>query len=88
MTITGYRTVVKPSPQVRELKRILDRWREPGMQNVTSNLIVPDTSNRDHTGLSDDHGPNHTLSFPPMHCCIYRLTFPCSITKRSSSDKL
>jgi hypothetical protein len=44
MTITGFKTVVKPSPQVIELKRLLDRWREPELQRVRSDLVVPDTS--------------------------------------------
>jgi len=55
MTIKGYKTKVRPSPQVHELKRLIDKWREPELLMVRSNLIVPDTSNRSHTGLSVDH---------------------------------
>eukprot|EP00946_MAST-07B_sp_MAST-7B-sp1_P002186 g2186.t1 len=55
MAITGYKTVVEPSPLVRELKRLLDRWREEDLIVVRSDRVVPDISNRGHTGLSLDH---------------------------------
>ena len=57
MVIKGYRTKVKPTAQVLELKRILELWRETGigMIQVKSSDVVPDSSNRSHTGLSIDH---------------------------------
>ena len=55
MAIKGYKTVVAPSTLVRELKRLLDRWREPRLTRVRADRVVPDVSNREHTGLSLDH---------------------------------
>ena len=55
MGIKGFKQVVRPSPEVQEMKRIIDAWREPQLQRVRSCDVVPDTSNRGHTGLSVDH---------------------------------
>ena len=55
MTISGCRTIVKPSEKVLELKRLLELWREKPLLKVRSCDIVPDSSNRGHTGLSIDH---------------------------------
>lgn len=40
---------------VEKLKELVDRNREYDMVRVRSDLIVPDSSNRGHTGLSADH---------------------------------
>lgn len=37
------------------LNRLLSEWREPGMFNVPPRQVVPDFSNRGHTGLSVEH---------------------------------
>merc|ERR1719272_706350 len=55
MGIKGFRKIVKPSEDVMELKRLIDLWREPALLHVRSCDVVPDTSNRSHTGLSVDH---------------------------------
>lgn len=55
MAIKGHKSVVAPSDLVKELKALLERWREPGLYRVRPDLVVPDVSNRDHTGLSVDH---------------------------------
>ena len=56
MGIRGYKKKVTPSPEVYELKRMIDKWREHrGLEFVQSRLVVPDTSNRSHTALSVDH---------------------------------
>jgi len=55
MAIKGYKKKVAPSLDVLELKRLIDVWREPATVHVDSRLVVPDTSNRSHTGLSVDH---------------------------------
>ena len=55
MVIKGYRTKVIPTEQVKELKQLLELWRETGMVQVRSCDVVPDSSNRSHTGLSIDH---------------------------------
>ena len=41
MAIKGHKRVVRPSPEVRELKALLDRWREPELALVRSDLVVP-----------------------------------------------
>ena len=57
----GFRTVVAPDANVRELKLLVDSWQEKsagrrnGLVCVRSLNIVPDSSNRSHTGLSVDH---------------------------------
>ena len=56
MVIRGFRTKVEPGPKVEELKFLLDAWREKGpLIKVKSCDVVPDSSNRGHTGLSIDH---------------------------------
>lgn len=55
MAIKGYKKKVEPSAEVMELKKLIDSWREPAAVYVDSRLVVPDTSNRSHTGLSVDH---------------------------------
>ena len=55
MVIKGYRTKVTPTDKVKQLKYLLDMWREKDLANVRSCDIVPDASNRSHTGLSFDH---------------------------------
>ena len=75
MGIKGFRTKVLPSKKEKELKALLDRWRESPQSGerakvatsrvrqrgrckllkVKSTDIVPDSSNRMHTGLSLDH---------------------------------
>jgi hypothetical protein len=55
MVIKGYRTKVTPTDKVKQLKYLLDTWREKDLANVRSCDIVPDASNRSHTGLSIDH---------------------------------
>lgn len=37
------------------LNRLLSQWREPGVRNVPPRLVIPDFSNRGHTGLSVEH---------------------------------
>ena len=49
------RNTRKVPTEVKELKLALDTWRETSLVFVCSNEIVPDTSNRVHTGLSVDH---------------------------------
>lgn len=41
--------------EVKRLKELVDAWREPGLVRVRSRLVVPDATNRGHTGLSVDH---------------------------------
>jgi len=55
MVIKGYKTKVKPTDDVRDLKFLIDQWREKEMVRVKSSHVVPDSSNRMHTGLSVDH---------------------------------
>lgn len=55
MVVKGFRTRVVPTKEVKELKRLIEQWREPGMMKVKSCDVVPDSSNRNHTGLSIDH---------------------------------
>ena len=55
MVIKGFRTKVEPGPKVEELKFLLESWREDKVVKVKSSNIVPDSSNRGHTGLSIDH---------------------------------
>ena len=55
MVIKGFKTVVKPTPEIHELKRLIDKWREDSLLLVDSRTVVPDTSNRRHSGLSVDH---------------------------------
>ena len=55
MVIKGFRTKVEPGPKVEELKFLLELWREDKVVKVKSSNIVPDSSNRGHTGLSIDH---------------------------------
>lgn len=55
MGIKGFKLIVKPTEDVVELKRLIDQWREPALLHVRSCDVVPDTSNRSHTGLSVDH---------------------------------
>ena len=55
MVIKGYRTKVIPTANVMELQRLLQLWREPKLVKVKSCDVVPDSSNRSHTGLSIDH---------------------------------
>jgi hypothetical protein len=37
------------------LNDLLTKWREPGMTKVPPRLVIPDFSNRGHTGLSIEH---------------------------------
>jgi len=53
--ISGYKKVTEPTQDVLDLKFLIDQWREPEMVSVRSDLVVPDSSNRMHTGLSVDH---------------------------------
>ena len=53
--IKGYKKVTEPTQDVKDLKFLIDQWREPEMCPVRSDLVVPDSSNRMHTGLSVDH---------------------------------
>jgi hypothetical protein len=55
MVVKGFRKCVVATEEVKELKRLIEHWREPGMIRVKSCDIVPDSSNRSHTGLSIDH---------------------------------
>jgi len=55
MAIKGYKQKVEPPPKIHELKALIDKWREPSLVKVDSRLVVPDTSNRGHSGLSVDH---------------------------------
>ena len=55
MVIKGYRTKVTPTENVKQLKQLLERWREPQCQHIKSCEVIPDSSNRSHTGLSVDH---------------------------------
>jgi len=55
MGIRGYKKFVTPTPEIHELKQLIDKWREPSLEFISSRLVVPDTSNRGHTGLSVDH---------------------------------
>ena len=55
MVIKGYRSIVEPNQDVKDLKFLIEQWREKEMVFVRSCDIVPDGSNRMHTGLSVDH---------------------------------
>ena len=49
----------------QQLLMLLRKYKEPGpLQRVTSDLIVPDGTNREHTGLSPEHGK---LIHPTLH---------------------
>lgn len=55
MGIYGYKKIVKAPPEIHEMKALIDKWREPELVQVDSRTVVPDSSNRGHTGLSVDH---------------------------------
>jgi hypothetical protein len=44
-----------PPTAAVELRDLLNCWREPYLCRVPSSQIIPDSSNRSHTGLSVDH---------------------------------
>eukprot|EP00937_MAST-01D_sp_MAST-1D-sp2_P005340 g5340.t1 len=41
--------------KIDELNRLIERWREPSLADVRPCFVVPDTTNREHTGLSAGH---------------------------------
>lgn len=55
MVIKGYKKKPEPTQDVKDLKRLIDKWRETDLAHVRSCDVVPDSSNRSHTGLSVDH---------------------------------
>jgi len=55
MPIFGYKRRVVASPEVLEMKTLIDKWREPALAYIQPSQVVPDTSNRSSTGLSVDH---------------------------------
>ena len=55
MAILGYKKKVVATDDVKALKRLIDMWRETDMIHVRSSDVVPDSSNRMHTGISVDH---------------------------------
>jgi len=55
MPILGYKRRVVASPEVLEMKTLIDKWREPALAYIQPSQVVPDTSNRSSTGLSVDH---------------------------------
>eukprot|EP00747_Dinoflagellata_sp_TGD_P123519 gnl/TRDRNA2_/TRDRNA2_173831_c0_seq2.p1 gnl/TRDRNA2_/TRDRNA2_173831_c0~~gnl/TRDRNA2_/TRDRNA2_173831_c0_seq2.p1 ORF type:complete len:465 (-),score=105.12 gnl/TRDRNA2_/TRDRNA2_173831_c0_seq2:139-1533(-) len=45
----------KDKEELELLNKIISEWREPGMQIVPPRKVIPDFSNRAHTGLSVEH---------------------------------
>jgi len=45
----------KDREELKILNNLVSEWREPGMTIVPPRLVVPDFSNRGHTGLSVEH---------------------------------
>jgi hypothetical protein len=41
--------------ELEELNRLIGKWKEPQMSKIPPRLVVPDFSNRGHTGLSVEH---------------------------------
>jgi hypothetical protein len=41
--------------KVEAMNVLLELWREPGLVPVPPALVIPDTTNREHTGLSGNH---------------------------------
>jgi len=45
----------KDKAELAELNRLINTYRQPGMQAIPPRLVIPDYSNRGHTGLSVEH---------------------------------
>lgn len=41
--------------KVRKLNELIEEWREPQLVQVLPELVIPDTTNRSNTGLSENH---------------------------------
>lgn len=48
-------TKTKDARELKQLNDLIGKWREPGLHKIPPRLVIPDFSNRGHTGLSVEH---------------------------------